>query len=419
MKRPESAFTYLFLSFVSSALFGLAFTAMSVYEVQTAALSPLQLVLVGTVLEISVFVCEIPTGVVADVYSRRLSILIGHALMGVGFLVEGSFPLFVPILMAQVLWGAGFTFTSGATEAWVSDEIGEARANRAFLTANRQGLSGALVGLLAAILLGTFLPAGELILISGAGRLLLVILLAILMTEKGYHPTRPEQRSSWQQLGETLRKGFRTVRARPALLSILGVGLFYGLYSEGLDRLWVKHLLDTFSLPGIFGQDPVVFVGLIGVACTLLSIAVTVLVEKRLDLQRTRSLGRLMFFITAGISASLLVFSWAPLLGLALGAYLLIEALRNLGGPLMNAWVNRRLDPDVRATILSLTSQMDSLGQMGGGPVIGLLASAFSVPWAISVSALLLTPAMGFIVRANRQSQPPDPDENVKLNPTN
>ncbi len=418
MKRPDPIRTYLFLSFTWAALFALATTAMVVYEPQTAKLSPLQLVLVGTVLEVSVFVCEIPTGVVADVYSRRLSILIGHAIMGVGFLVEASFPLFLPILLAQVLWGSGFTFTSGATQAWISDEIGEERANRAFLSANRLELWGDLAGLGAAILLGIFLPSSKLIFISGIGQFILVILLAVLMTETGYHPTRPEQRNTWRQLGETLRKGFRTVRSRPALLSILGMGLFYGLYSEGFDRLWVKHLLTTFGLPAIFGKADVVFFSLIRVASTLLSIAVTAQVEKRLDLQQTRSLGRLMFFITAGISVSLLAFSWAPLLGLALGAYLLIEALRTLGGPLMNAWVNRRLDPKVRATLLSLTSQVDSFGQVAGGPVIGLLASAFSVPLALSVSALLLTPALGFILRANRQSQPKEPGETVELTPT-
>src|SRR5512142_2383346 len=103
MKRPEPARTYLFLSFASEALFALAFTAMLVYEPEVAVLNPLQLVLVGTTLELSVFVCEIPTGVVADVYSRRLSILIGHALIGLGFLVEGSFTAFLPILLAQVL----------------------------------------------------------------------------------------------------------------------------------------------------------------------------------------------------------------------------------------------------------------------------------------------------------------------------
>ena len=54
--------------------------------VEVAGLDPLQMVLVGTVLELSVFLFEIPTGVVADVVSRKLSVVIGHAMMGLGFL---------------------------------------------------------------------------------------------------------------------------------------------------------------------------------------------------------------------------------------------------------------------------------------------------------------------------------------------
>ena len=114
------------------AVYRCIFTASSIYQVTVAGLTPLQLVLVGTTLELSVFIFEIPTGVVADVYSRRLSIIIGMFLIGLGFLVEGTFPIFWAILLAQVLWGVGYTFTSGATEAWITDEIGEAAAGQGF-----------------------------------------------------------------------------------------------------------------------------------------------------------------------------------------------------------------------------------------------------------------------------------------------
>jgi DHA3 family tetracycline resistance protein-like MFS transporter len=109
------------------------FVTTSLYEATVAGLTPVQLILVGTALELSAFVFEVPTGIVADVYSRRLSIIIGYLLMGVGFLVEGFFPAFLPILLAQVIWGLGYTFTSGATEAWISDEVGEDDANRLLL----------------------------------------------------------------------------------------------------------------------------------------------------------------------------------------------------------------------------------------------------------------------------------------------
>ena len=117
-----------------SSMFFMAYATVSaVYRITEVGLNPLQLILVGTVLETSAFLSEIPTGVVADVHSRRLSIIIGYFLIGVGFIVEGSFAIFGTILLAQVLWGIGFTFTSGAEEAWIADEVGEQGVGSIFL----------------------------------------------------------------------------------------------------------------------------------------------------------------------------------------------------------------------------------------------------------------------------------------------
>jgi DHA3 family tetracycline resistance protein-like MFS transporter len=61
-------------------------------------------VLVGTVMELSIFVFEVPTGIVADTTSRRLSIVIGNVIMGVAFVVVGVFPDVWPILVGYALW---------------------------------------------------------------------------------------------------------------------------------------------------------------------------------------------------------------------------------------------------------------------------------------------------------------------------
>jgi DHA3 family tetracycline resistance protein-like MFS transporter len=402
VKKFDTYKVYLFIETASSLLYSLAFTAMSLYEIHVAKLSPLQLVLVGTTLELTVLLCEVPTGIVADVYSRRLSIIIGFCLIGAGFLLEGLVPLFATILLAQVLWGLGYTFTSGATQAWLSDEIGEERANQAFLRANKFSLAGSLAGMLFAISIGSRqvnLP----ILASGGLFMLLAAILSLAMLETGFHPASLEKRNSFQQMLQTLRLGLSTVRQRPRLLTILGVGLFYGLYSEGFDRLWVKHLLSRFPLPALFGSSDIAFFGLLRAASMLFSILATALVERRLDASQPSSIARLMTGITAGIAASLVFFAWSPWLTLALGFYLLITALRNLVGPLTNAWVNQRLDSDVRATILSMTGQVDAVGQIAGGPLIGLVASFFSVPAAIAASGLLLTPALSLIGAAGRK----------------
>ena len=141
-KTKRAAYSvYLFSEFTLALLFSMMFTVDAVYQVSMVGLNALQLVLVGTTLEVSAFLFEVPTGVVADVFSRRLSIIIGMFIMGLGFVVEGSFPFFAPILLAQVMWGLGYTFTSGATEAWIADEVGEEQAGKAFLRARRSARS--------------------------------------------------------------------------------------------------------------------------------------------------------------------------------------------------------------------------------------------------------------------------------------
>src|SRR5512136_2581712 len=185
MKRLNAYTTYLILSGWDGAIAWLIFTVNTIYQATVVGLNPLQLVLVGTTLEAAAFIFEVPTGVVADVYSRRLSVIIGMFLIGLGFIVEGAFPLFLPILLAQVLWGVGFTFTSGATQAWITDEIGEAAAGKAFLRSNQVGDLAALFGIGAGVALGNLrinLP----IVLGGAGIMLLGMLLIVWMPETGF-----------------------------------------------------------------------------------------------------------------------------------------------------------------------------------------------------------------------------------------
>lgn len=394
---------YLFIEFTASALFSMMFVTMSLYEVTVAGLTPVQLVLVGTTLEISAFVFEIPTGIVADSYSRRLSIIIGYVVMGVGFLVEGFFPAFLPILLAQVIWGLGYTFTSGASQAWISDEIGEEPANQLFLRATRVGLIASLMGMGLAMLIGANNMALP-IQIGAMGVMTIGLVLVFVMPETGFRPTPKEDRNNWQHMWHTFNEGVKSVRARPRLMSILSVGLFYGLYSEGFDRLWVKHLLNNFDIPVLFGHNQVAFFAVLRIAASLLTILVLHFVEKSVDSGSPLAIGRAMLLATGLISASMIGFALSPFFALTLTLYLVIDVLRDVRNPLNSAWVNQKLDPQTRATVHSMTGQVDAIGQVGGGPLVAMVAGIYSVTAAIITSGLLLLPAFPLIGRANAQS---------------
>jgi DHA3 family tetracycline resistance protein-like MFS transporter len=402
-RKFDATKVYLFVEITASACFAMLFVSMSLYEATVAGLTPLQLVMVGTTLELSIFIFEVPTGIVADVYSRRLSIIVGYLLMGVGFLLEGLFPSFLPILLAQVIWGLGYTFTSGATQAWITDEVGEGSANKLFLRATQVGLFASLVGMGAATLVGAHnvalpIQAGAL------GVFLIGLTLFVIMPETGFHPKPKEDRNTWQHMWHTFGEGLRTVRGRPRLMSIVGIGLFYGLYSEGFDRLWVKLLLDNFSLPILFGSNEVAFFAALRIVGTVLTIFAVSLVEKRVDTGSSLAIGRAMLGVTAGITLAMIGFALAPFLLIALALYLAIDVLRDISYPLRVAWINQKLDSRVRATVHSMFGQVDAIGQIAGGPGVGLIANMASVVAAITTSGLLLTPALFLIGRANRQS---------------
>ena len=394
---------YLFIEFTASMCFSMMFVVTSLYEATVAGLTPVQLILVGTALELSAFLFEVPTGIVADVYSRRLSIIIGYVLMGVGFLVEGFFPFFATILLAQVIWGLGYTFTSGATQAWISDEVGEDSANKLFLPARRLGLFASLIGMGLATLVGANHVALP-IQIGSLGVILIGFTLAIIMPETGFHPTPREDRNTWQHMWHTFNQGLAAVRAKPRLMSIVGVGLFYGIYSEGFDRLWVKHLLDTFQLPVLFGNNEVAFFAALRVAGTMLTILAVRLVEKRVDTGNSIAIGRAMLLVTGLISAALIGFALSSFFLLSLGLYLSINVLRNVAEPLQTAWVNKKLDSRVRATVHSMFGQVDAIGQVIGGPIVALIAAVSSAVTSLITSGLLLMPAIFFVSRANSQS---------------
>lgn len=401
MRKMNATVLYLVLTITVAFLEGMIFTVSSVYLVTMVGLSPLQLVLVGSVLEATAFLGEVPTGVVADVYSRRLSMVIGYVVMGCGFILQGAVPQFGALLVAQVVWGLGYTFTSGATEAWLVDEIGQEQAGQAFLRATQLSSLAVLLGIGGGTLLaqvgGLQLP----IVLGGAGLIALAAGLALVMPEQHFTPTSRADHTTWQTMIHTTRSGWRVVRSRPVLFTLLVVGMINGAFSEGVDRLWTIHLIQNLTLPQAFGWQPIVWIGLIRAAWLILSIAAAEVVRRRLDMRSDRAIARTLWWMTAGIVAGVLGLALAPSFALGVIALVAIMMLRRTMGPILSIWTNQHIgtaDAGVRATVLSMVNQADAMGQIAGGPVVGAVGN-FSLRLALTMSALILTPALALYRR--------------------
>ena len=395
---------YLLMSGATALFFTLVFSVNMVYQVQTVGLSPLQLVLVGTTLELCCFLFEVPTGIVADVYSRRLSIIIGFVLIGAGFIVEGSIPTFAAMLVSQVLWGIGYTFTSGAHQAWITDEIGEENVGRAFMRGSQVGNIAGIVATFVAIVLGSLLLNLPIVL-GGVLFIAFSIFLALYMPENGFKPVPTSERSSWHQMGDTLRGGFRMIRGRPVLLAIMGIGLFVGLYSEGFDRLSTAHILKSFTLPNFGGLQPVAWMGILGIVGSLLSTGATQVVMKRLKTTNNNAMARAQFLIIGLLVGSLFVFALSGSFFLAIVAWWGIGIARTLYGPIENTWINQNLDSNVRATVISMRGQVDAFGQIAGGPPVGFIGERLGIRAALVASGLILSPVLPLYLRLMRRNE--------------
>ncbi len=404
MRKPSATSVYLFLTAASSLFNYLVFTVSAVYRVNIAHLDPLQLVLVGTALEVTIFLCEVPTGVLADVYSRRVSIITGTFLIGAAFILEGGAPYFITILLAQVLWGVGYTFVSGAEQAWIADEVGEEQAHQAYLLSAQTSQIGGLIGtflgvMLASVRLGLPMVAGGCLYI-GLGFVLIII-----MPEHGFHTRLYSSHSTWQTMTQTLQNGIRLIRNQPSLMTILRIGAFHGLAIEGLDRLWEMHFLENFTFPDLGRLEPIVWFGIINAIANLLNILGVEIVRRWLTPKHHLAAARILFVIDALFIASLITFSMAQSFPLALAACWSTDLLRAANEPLYTAWMNKKLTSATRATVFSISSQVNAIGQIIGGPIVGFVGSVTSVRAAIATSGILLTPVLLLYFQSFRQKE--------------
>jgi MFS transporter, DHA3 family, tetracycline resistance protein len=74
--------------------------------------------------------------------------------MGCGFALEGAIPKFIAVLAAQAVWGVGYTFISGALEAWIADEAPDRDVGRVYLRGEQADYIGSFIGIPASVLLG-------------------------------------------------------------------------------------------------------------------------------------------------------------------------------------------------------------------------------------------------------------------------
>jgi len=397
--RQNAATAYAIYVAGDGFLFRMIFTVYSIFVVLTLGFTPFQLVLLGTILEGTYLLCEVPTGVVADTVSRRLSVVIGLVGSGLSFLVLGLSHSFLVVALTQVMWGFFASFQSGADVAWLTDELGEEAARPHYLRGSQIGNAAALAGIVVGIALATInyrLP----IILASLGVIVFGLAMLFVMPEEGFEKKeRAEGERIHTGMVNTFKNGVRQVRAQHVLVLILGVAALHGASTEGFDRLADFHLLKDIGLPAIGNLDRIVWFGVIDGVALILGIVALAMFKRRSHLNGHAHVARILRVIDLVLIAAVVVFGLAGVFWLALLAMWIVAAIRNIREPIFDAWVNQGLDPSTRATINSMGAQSDAIGQAAGGPALGLIGNA-SVPAALVVSGFLRLPALLLYARA-------------------
>lgn len=374
---------------------------LSVFWIVELGLGPFELVLLGIVLEVSVLLAETPTGVVADLNSRKRSLVIAQVVMGLSFVWSVASLNFWVILPAQVMVGVGWTFRSGADTAWVTDELkgtgefDDDDVERLLLQRHRFAILVALVTVPFTMLIGVVYSVRWAGVAMGVSYLAMAVWFQLVMREDHFTPGKEQDRG----FAETLREGVAVVRGRPRLRVLVAVILLVDFGAEAFDRLGYKHFLDNVTDSGLAdNQDSIVVLGALFMVLALAGLLVNAAASRVLE--KGHGVVRLAVALLAVAAVGGMIAAVTNVVVVIAIGFMMQDSVREALWPVMEGWANRDAPSEVRATVHSLMGQTTSLGEIGGAVFLGGLAEFVSIQAALVAGALFFAAAGASSVKA-------------------
>ena len=349
---------------------------------------------------------EIPTGIVADSWGRRLSYLLGTVTLAVTtvlylllWYVHGPFWAWA---ISSVLIGLGFTFFSGATEAWLVDALHatgyQGPLDAVFARGQVFTGAGMLLGAGGGGYLAQFAGLGAPYLLRAGILVAMFVLAAIMMRDLGFTPRRgalvPEVR---RIAGQSVEYGLKVRPVRWLMLAAPftgGVAIYVGYALQ-------PHLLNLWG-------DQTAY-GVAGLAAALLAAAQIV---GGLVTPAIRSLFRRrtdMLLATLGLgSVAVLLIGLIPNFWAVLALIVAWGLLFAAATPVRQAYLNGMIPSQERATILSFDSLMSSAGGVVVQPALGRAADLWGYPTSYVLSAAVSALGLPFVWLSRRSRVPAD-----------
>jgi DHA3 family tetracycline resistance protein-like MFS transporter len=227
----------------------------------------------------------------------------------------------------------------------------------------------------------------------------------MVMPEQGFQRSSQVERESWKMIIRTFKDSVQLVRGRTILIVILVISAVYGLSSSGFDNLWTVFMLENQSFPKIGNFEPVIWFGLINTVVTILGLLGTEYIRRIVDLTKQAVVVKTLMFLAGVTAICMVVFGVSKNFWSAATVYCLSITFRIMSDPVFRIWINQNIESNVRATVMSMDSQATSLGQVIGGPIIGAIGTAISLPAALIAAGLARVPVAILFARQMLQDK--------------
>ncbi|HKP05634.1 MAG TPA: MFS transporter [Microbacterium sp.] len=372
-----------------------------------AGLSNLEAFAANAFFSAGMLIFEIPTGVVADTVGRRASYLLGTVTLAVTTVLYWMLWVwqspFWAWAVVSVLLGLGFTFFSGAVDAWLVDALKatsyqgslETVFGRAQIVGGVAMLSGSVLGGVIAQVINLGVP----FLLRGAILLLMFIVAALLMRDLGFTPDRSESplRATRTVLRASLRYGLGDPPVRWLMLASpftagVGIYVFYALQPYLLE-LWGDE--EAYTVAGLAAA----LVSGTAIIGGTLAPWVRKLFRRRTSTILLATLTSALVLIAVGLVRNF----WVAVVLVALWG--IASALDD---PVHRAYLNDMIPSKQRATVLSFDSLMGSGGGVVVQPVLGRVADVGGYGASLVWSGVITAVAVPFVLLSRAQNPPAD-----------
>ena len=321
---------------------------------------------------------EIPTGILADTVGRRASFLWSVALLGAStvlyLILAAAGAGVIPFVAASVLIGLGFTFYSGAVEAWLVDALAAAGYDGALDDVFSRGGVAMGTAMLVGTVGGGFLGDVDLAFPYVVRVLLLILLFGLAwfgMHDVGFEPRTLQIRRIPVEMRRVARDSLQYGwRIRPVQLFMV-VSLIQGSFMVWAWYAWQPYLL------GLLERDAVWVAGLVAALLSGAMVAGSRLA--RLLMQRARRRTTILIAAAATQTAGGIAVGITDSFVIAVAGLLLWAAGTALYRPIKQGYVHQLIPSGQRATVISLDSMMESAGGVGGQLGLGYLARTQSI----------------------------------------